>query len=414
MFDRIFLQRAAFCCMLFHACACTIAADELPPLENLLRQLDHVDGATVSAEQIQNTQELRESLEQIIQKRNRVVLQNGGFFPLLMQSREKFVEMQRADARLAEARAMLDAATAQMAQQQQLWAMINKEPLSFANARAFLNQATANLRQADAGWQGASTVLNQHVARVREQGLAFFREYTSLRSTLPHRRDAANETIAAVLSQWRGQSPDFIDGDVVAAIALAYCGKDTAATTLLEDAEKTFDRFPPLLDTALAEDCYAAWLLLGRLDKVGPFVGKIDRMNVNLRTAAQQWLSAAHAAMRGQASEAHNKYKLAIKKAKADVPPALRAEAAIAAIDGLDARQGIRRAKDYLEGLTDDTQWTVLRAKATLAAAEGEWEKAVMLMDQAKPLAPACMEDEFEQQCDAYQQGKSWSAKTSR
>lgn len=414
MFGRKLLQQAAFCWGLCHSCGCTAPAAELPPMENVLRQLEDPAGAAMPPAQFQDMQTLRDTLGRIIHERNDIARRNGGFFPLLMKSRGEYAAFHDADARLGQARVTLNVATTKMAEQQRLWATTNKEPLGFAGAQAFLNQARANLRTAEADWQAAFEALSKHIAMVRDHGMALFRQYTSLRSTLPHRRNAANDTIAAVIAEWREQSPDFVEGDVVAAIALAYSGKDEAATERLEHAGKIFERYPPLYDTVLAEDCCAAWLLLGRVDKVGTFVAAIDRMRFDQRTAAQQWLSAAYTAMRERPARAIKKYDMAIKKAKANAPPALRAEAAIAVLDGSDGQQALRKAKDYLERLTDETQWTVLRAKATLAAAEGEWEKAAGLMDQAKPLAPVCMEDELEQQREAYKKGESWSAKDSR
>lgn len=388
-----------------------IAGEPPQTLENLLRALSDSRAQTSLNS---DAGPLQKHLNELLVERNRVFEQNGGFFQLLLQSRSKYETLTRAAIELGNANRVFSAAQANLVQQQALAVQAGKEPLGYANAQAFYRRADADKRAKEVTYQNALRDRNDHVKTFTHQGRALFGVYISMRRLLPRRRDPANEVIIEVISGGREHAPEFIEGNLIEAIALVYAGRDEEATERLQEAVKILDRCPPLYETMFAEDCCATWLLLGRLDLAGRFINELEKRPVGSRTSAQQWLLAAHSAMRGRHAEADRSYNLASKKAGANPPATLKAEAALAALAALRPSRAIKKAKNYLAGLEAESQWTVLRARAALAAAEQEWDKAVTLLEEAKRQAPACMERELEEQQVAHQQEEPWPASSVR
>ena len=391
------------------------ASGEAPvSLESLLHELEQASSSEERDVVPESDETLRRALDNLITKRNEIIRREGGFFPFLNRTKQVESDYVRAHGNLFNAAAYHSQASANVAEQIRLSAMAGKESLGLGRAQAVLADASGKKRAAEQLAQRHSLSLQEHYQRMRRDGTAFFQSYQTLRRYLPHRRDSSNLTIADVVKQRGNESPDFVEGHIVAAVAYIYQGSDAEAMLLLESANEIFKRYPPLVGTTIAEDCCATWLLLGRPDKIGVFISSIESVDAKVRTASQEWLLAANAAIRGRADEANKKYSVAMRKAKVDASSALKAEAALAALEGAVTSGKIRRAREFLRGTEHESEWPVLQARAAIAAAEERWEEAILLLDEAAGLAPPCLESVFAEQRAAYKGGEPWIKKVQR
>jgi tetratricopeptide (TPR) repeat protein len=391
-----------------------LAAEEPPSLEHLLRQLEQAELAARPAMNAESAESLRKNIDDVLRKRNEVVRRDGGFFGFLEDARKTYVEYGPAFQNCMQAAVAVRIAAHDVAVQRNLGQQAGKQTALLAPAEGRLRSAEGTKREADRVFERVAARIHAHDTRMHRDAPEFFRAYFILRGLLPHRRDPANAVIAETLTHYTNTDHDFSEGRVVSAIALVYVGDGDKAAAHLDAVEAACKRYPLLFQTTIAEDCCATWLLLGRPDKVTSYITKLRSLPEKGRTFSQEWLLAAYDSLRGQREKALKTYAHAIRKTNAGEYPALHAEAAMAALTGTITPNKIQTARQFLEGIQDDSQWSVLRARASLEAAEERWEEAVVLLDQAASLMPPCVASVVAEQRDAYKNGKPWITTGSR
>jgi tetratricopeptide (TPR) repeat protein len=385
-----------------------LAVEEPCSLEHLLQQLEQAELAARPAINSESAVALRETIEGIVKQRNLVTARDGGFFNFLENVRQTSGEYRTAFQTLFLARNSARIAENNAAVQRELSRQLGKQTAFLAPAERALTAAQGKMREAEQDHERVVARLHAHDTRMHRDAPEFFRTYFALRELLPRHRDSSNIVIAETLAPHMGPGQDFIEGHVVSAIALVYAGNDDKAGAHLETVEATCTRYPLLLGTTIAEDWCATWLLMGRPDKVSKYIVGLRSIPEKQRTFSQEWLLAAHDSLRGQREKALKGYELAVGKTNPGEHPPLQAEAAKAALTGSVNATKIQLARRFLEGIKDDSQWSVLRARALLEAAEERWDEAVRVLDQATGLMPPCIAAVTAEQRDAYRNGKAW------
>jgi hypothetical protein len=391
-----------------------LAAEEPPSLEHLLRQLEQAELAARPAMNAESAESLRKNIDDIVRQRNEVVHRDGGFFGFLEDARQTYDDYGRAFRDRIHAERAVTVAAHDVAVQQALSRQAGRNTALLAPAERRLSAAKDNQRATELALNRITAKRHAHDTRMHRDAPEFFRAYFALRESLPRQRDPSNTVIADVLANHTGTDDDFIEGRVVSAIALVYVGDSDKAAVHLDAVEAACKRYPLLFQTTIAEDCCATWLLMGRPDKVTSYVTKLRSLPEKGRTFSQEWLLAAYDSLRGQREKALKTYAHATRKTTAGEHPALQAEAAMAALTGTVTPKKIQTARQFLEGIQDDAQWSVLRARASLEAAEERWQEAVVLLDQAATLMPPCVASVVAEQRDAYKNGKPWISTGSR
>lgn len=235
----------------------------------------------------------------------------------------------------------------------------------------------------------------------------FFDNYGRMRSLLTHSgRDPARDALLLELEDGRARCEEFTEGHVLTGIMQCYAGKDTEAEAAFSRASEINIRHG-LVFTPLGYDCCYGLILLGKADTLEDYIGLLRKLPPKQQTSVCCWLIGAHSLAKRKYSDAASFLVKAVSKAKGHASPQLRGEAAIVYLL-VENKLNVDKAKDLLDGLEDHDAWQVQRAYASLAAEEGEWPKAVALIDACLGAAPPRLRSELTNQQAAYQASEPW------
>jgi tetratricopeptide (TPR) repeat protein len=404
------LVLAALCGLMCGLMVCRLGLAE-SPLERLLQELESKDSVNSLTNAGAPTAEIDNTVRQIVSGRNDLVSREGGLFEAIAATHKAeklnfnaLRELQVADANRGYAAALVT-------QEEKTVARLKEETMAYQAARRTLAVADRALRDKQDNLRLSQRNLDDLCARLRRDLPPFFKGYATLHAMLPHERSPVNSQIAAALRAQEPVSSVFIDGHIVLAGALAYEGQNEQAADYLEKAGEILKEYPSPFISRLAEDLCSAWLLLGKHEKVGPFVSVLKKMNPKHRSARQEWLLGAHAAQRGRHGEASPRLLSAIGKVGRDSPAALIAEAAFSQLMDNVRVEELPNIAKLLERTAWDSSWPVLRSRATLAAAEKRWDEATRLLEECRKKAPPRLDAELNDQSKSYQNEKNWRRK---
>lgn len=388
--------------------AARAAEPAMQSFDNLFRELQAIEGQAAGQGQPVDGEALAREVNRIVDARNEVFRRDGGLFDTVRETARVEGDYMRAlnETRLAAAK--LAEANARLAREQGESLRQQRETPGLGQARADASEADADLRHEQEALAAVTSRLRDLYARLRRNLSEFFQHYIAMRQLLPHERGPRNATLVKLLRDREGNCPDWVEGQVLMAVAEAYDGDVRQAEACLEHAGAIMRSCPQLITTMIAEDCCSTWLLLGKADKVKPYTDVIRRTPARLRTAVHEWLLGADARVRGRHDEAAKSLLVAVSKAKKKAPPALVAETALAVL--LADTKGRRTAKaaDLLADVKSDETWPVLQSRAALAAAEGRWGDAMRLIESCQEKAPPCLDVQLASQRASYADEAVW------
>lgn len=388
--------------------AARAAEPAIQSFDNLLRELQAIEGRAEDQRRPVDAEGLAREINRIVDARNVVFHRDGGLFDTVRETARVEGDYMRALRATQLAAAQLTAANGRLAREEGESLRLQRETPGLGQARADAAQAAANLRREQDALGVVTGRLRDLYGRLRRNLPEFFQHYIALRQLLPHERGPLNATLVKLLRGREGNSQDWVEGQVLIAVAEAYEGDTSDAEACLERAGAIMRSCPQLITTMIAEDCCSTWLLLGKVGKVEPYMGVIRKTPVRLRTAVHDWLLGADARVRGDHEDAAKSLLMAVGKAKKKAPPALIAEAALAVL--LSDVKGRRTAKaaDLLADVKSDESWPVLQSRAALAAAEGRWGDAMRLIESSQDKAPPCLDVQLASQRASYEAETVW------
>lgn len=385
----------------------TAADATLQSFENLFRELQVSESQAEDGGRVDRGA-LAPAIDRIVDARNNVFNRDGGLFDTVLNTGRVEREYLQAVAAANAAASQLASARNKLAQEHAESIRRQQETPGLRRAQIECDQAEANLRAKQGELQGVATRLGDLYARLRRNVPEFFRQYAALRHLLPFERGPMNTEIIDLLRRRERDCGQWIEGQILMAVAAAYAGDTATADACLERASRIMKECPPLIMTSLAEDCCSTWLLLGETDKVEPYVKVISVTPARSRTAMQEWILGADARVRGRHDDAAKFLAAAVGKAKKRAPPSLIAEAALSLLlaDVKGRRTG--KAADLLDDVKDEEIWSVLQSRAALAAAQERWGDAVHLIEACRAKAPPCLDAQLEAQHTSYANEEVW------
>ncbi len=413
LYGSRFVLAAAISC----DCIATPAIAQPPQTRSLADLLQEAEEKIVSNIALsdarlsfQQASAVEEEVVRIAEARNAIVMQDGGLFKTMADAtvaQERLAVSQQIWARSDVIR---NHAQAEVANQQAIAIRIGKQPLGLQFALDTLRTAEQQEQQVRQEKDLRAKEFSDLCSRLMHSVPNFLERYDDFRCLLPHERGSRNVWLATAITNRQKRCPDhdWIEGELVLALALIYEGQDDDANSALGRATSILGRYPALYTTALAQDCCAAWLLLGKTRNVARYVMAVNEIPNNHRTAMQCWLLGAYARACKKRDQAAQQLKAAVDKAGRNPPPSLLAEAAFARLVAGSDKKHVQYAAELLGRLPNDDSWPALQSRAALAAAEERWEDAAALLDQCKERAPPCRARELEQQKEYYAKKKIW------
>jgi hypothetical protein len=384
------------------------AEPAIQSFDNLIRELQAIEGEVEEKKPPVDDEGLRREISRIVDARNEVFHRDGGLFNLVRDTARVEGDYVRAlnATRIAEAK--FAAASARQAREEGESLRLQRETPGLAQARADAAQADAKRRREHAALSAVITKLRDLYARLQRNLPTFFQHYIALRQLLPHERGPANAKLLEFLRDREGACQDWVEGQVVMAVAEAYDGDAREAEARLERAGTIMRSCPQLITTMVAEDCCSTWLLLGKADKVVPYVNVVRGTPVRVRPAVHDWLLGADARVRGRYDDAATSLLRAVGKAKKKAPPSLIAETALAVLLADSKGRRTAKAADLLGDVKSEESWPVLQSRAALAAAEGRWGDAMRLIESCQQKAPPCLDEQLAAQRASYVEQQIW------
>lgn len=407
MMNRWLGQVVLVSCMLI---ARATAGDEpqVQSFENLFRELQESAEERRPIGLAEASESLAATVDRIVRTRNEIVSRNGGLFRAINDTVRAEMECMQAFRVLAMANGRVQQARAVYNREVQQSAILGKSTLALDGARQNVDLAEDVERRAAAEFREKRERLDRFYGFLRRDIPDFLRCYDEFRRIVPHERGAVNAELIDRIEQHDRQSPEWVEGAIVAAMLSVYDGDDAQAESHLERAATLLKACPPLLRSMLAEDGCSAWLLLGRPDKVSNYIAMIKRIPANRRSAMEEWLIGADARVRGRHADAVKQLTAALNKAKKKATPALIAEAALAQLLADPNGRRFAKAEELLDEVKDNETWPVLQSRAALAGAESRWGDAVHLVELCRAKAPPCLDSELDAQKTSYENEKVW------
>jgi len=356
----------------------------------------------------QQAQAVDAEIVRIAQARNAIILQDGGLLKALADATTAQYALARTQDIWQKSAAIRSVAQAQVDNQQAIALRIGKQPLGLQSALDALNAAEQQETQRRQERDRRARDLSDLCGRLMRDVPSFLTLYDEFRRLLPHQRSNRNAWLIAAIVSNQPLCEEWVEGELILALALIYDGQDDKAEQALAKATAILNRYPALNTTVLAQDCCAAWLLLGNTRRVVNYVKAVEKIPTSNRTAMQCWLLGAYARMSDKRDQAAQQFRASIDKAGRNAPPSLLAEAALAQLVAGRDKKHVQYAAEVLGRLPNDESWPTLQSRAALAAAEERWDDAVALLDTCQSKAPPCLAKELTQQQEYYARKKLW------
>lgn len=267
-------------------------------------------------------------------------------------------------------------------------------------------------------WQRQVNVVQPLIESVQPEIGPWMECYWRMRRAVQFdRRDPNRQAVLGILKDAVGSRADFIEGRVLAAILEVFDGNAAGAEDHLKTACKGMARYN-LFGTPFANDGCLGYLLLGRPDMVGDFIAAVRKLDAPRQTAFRCWLVGLGGMLQCKDNEAAAYLQKALakidfyKKDK-EVPAEAAALLGDAALFRLTAHNEAQRdtdkARDILAGTSPDWDvWQVHRARAALAAADGNWPEAIQHIDRCGQACPPSLAEEVAAQREAYEGQELW------
>lgn len=291
-------------------------------------------------------------------------------------------------------------------------------PAAKADAMQAWRNAQARAQAADRAWQQQVNTLQPLYERVQPVFGPWMACYWRMRQAIQFdRRDPNRQRTLGVLEGAVRQRADFHEGRVLSAILNVYDGDAAGAEDHLQKACEGMAKYS-LFGTPFANDCCYAYLLLGRTNQVSDFIGTLRKLDAGRQTVVRCWLVGLSGMISCKDSEAATYLQKALAKADVfkkdkDVP----AEAAAILGDGAlfrltannESQRNTDKAREILARARPEwNAWQLVRARAALAAADGNWADAVAQMDRCAEACPPSLADEVQAQRQAYAAQTPW------
>lgn len=287
-----------------------------------------------------------------------------------------------------------------------------------ARARAAFEKARRETEHAHRSWMEKIVVLQPLYQRIRPALAEWMLCYQELHGLLQSdRRDPSRGPVLDALDQAVKSRNDFYEGRVLAALAEIYEGRTKDAIRNLAKACEGFRKYR-LFGTVFAHDCCHAYLLLGKTDMVKEYVTNVQKLEANRQTSVRCWLVGVWATLECRDHEADVYYRRALAKTKvlsheepvSGLDPLLGDAACFYLTASNPKRRDGKFARIILQKAADDSDdWRVVRARAAVAASEGQWERAVALTHAVCVSAPPTMDGELALQLEAYRRNEEWT-----
>ncbi len=350
-------------------------------------------------------------LEKLIADRNTLV-DGCSFFKLIDQTLKAEQKFMAAKARFVAANG-----AAQKAITDINIARVQKNEALESRASANLESAKRAALQAEgetkAAWQAYQQLWGQLEPKIKQ----FLEIYRAMRQFVVSDRASPQLAVArAAFNQACGQRVDFHEGRVLAALCEVYAGAGDAAAQHLKKAaffgQEVFFAWPPATDMCLA------YLLVGELDAVDPWVKWVKSVDEKRKTPTRCWLVAMQSAIECKDNQAKEWFERCERRInatakKAKRPPVIPAEVAgdwaffLMTCPNQKFRD-LEKAKELLVSLVAQSSWHVARAKAAVAAEEGQWQDAKRQAELASEHGPVVLSAEFSEQATAYGHSRQW------
>ena len=404
----VILALASLCTLARSASSLAQEPRQPESFENLFRSLEQQSRPPVKPPVTVQFEELESQINRLIDTRRETVGADGSLFKVINDTMQQDAVCRAAVSQLYQAMAQLRSCQSRFSAEQATSARLGKDTLALRGARIDFENSQASVQAAQANVQTQMTRLNELYVRLRRDIPPFFNLFDKFRQLLPLEQGPVTAQIAANLDRAAANCPHFIEGRIVTAVALVYAGRDKEAAESLEKADAIFGECPALIQTMLAEDRCAAWLLLGRPDKIAKFVVLINGVHARHRSATQDWLLGANASALRRREDASRHFTAAVKKAGKAATPAMIAEAVLASAWTTPTDRRPVKAIEFLERVEESEAWQVLQGRAAVSAAEGQWQQAIDFVAACRKKAPPCLTPELDRQRSAYEREEIW------
>ena len=243
---------------------------------------------------------------------------------------------------------------------------------------------------------------------------------------VPRRSDPDRQALIAMLESAISKREDFFEGRILAAFGHAYDGDAETSDAHLAKAITFIQAYAPgLYPTRMTHDCAAVCILAAKTGRIKEFVKMIEGIHPLAQSIHQQWIVANFAVREKREATARTYFHRALVKAGAfKKPEADETDEALAPIDAVLAGDA---AHFYLTQSTVSNHdvemcrriieradpaavaWQLTRARAALAARQGEWLDALHLVTGCLEDCPATIKREVEAELRAYRENRRWT-----
>jgi tetratricopeptide (TPR) repeat protein len=292
-----------------------------------------------------------------------------------------------------------------------------------------LRNAERNQREAVSRAEAADRNVRPLYERLGPNLEPWVRCYRELREYFPRNRlHAARTQVLPILEADIAARNDFHEGRVLAAMGAAYEGDIKAAENHLSRAGDELDRHG-LSYTIIGEDLCRSSVDAGMPGPVGVdvanFVTKqLGSLAITQQTPVRCWLIATCLLRQGKVADAKTFYVRGLAKLKkADRPDFDNPLVGDGALLHLvyrsktlgDPDAAIKKARDFLALAPAASEcFEIIRARAALAAADGDWKSALHLMDECGKRCPPALGDDIKSQRSAYVEKRVWIVETKK
>lgn len=290
-------------------------------------------------------------------------------------------------------------------------------------AQGLLRQAERNERDATEKFNAAKREVQPLYDRLGPNLEPWIRCYRELREYFPRNRlHAARGQVLPILEADIQARPDFHEGRVLAALGAAYQGDAKAAEDHLARTGDELDRHG-LSFTIIGEDfctgCIDAGMPGDVGDKVARFITKkITGLGLTQQTPNRCWLVGSCFVRQGKVADAKTFFSRGLAKLKKAKQPdfenPLVGDAALLHLVYRSQSLGepdaaIKKARDFLAPVSAVSEcFEIIRARAALAAADGDWKSALHLMAECGQRCPPALDDDIKSQRSAYAEKRVW------
>jgi len=339
---------------------------------------------------------VRSAIKGLIDQRNRII-DGCTFFDTIEEIKKGEIELgKRVAANQVAARIVNEAASS--LEQVRLLGDGGKQLLPAAENH--VRQAQERLRTAIDKVREQQQELVPSYVKIKQNIGPWMKTYQEMRGWLvPDRGDPNRPAVLEALEAATARREDFYEGHVLAALARAYDGDAAGAERHLTAACAGFGRYG-LFGTVWGADCCLVYLLLEEPKKVADYVASVRKLDSKRQTPLLCWLVGQAAMLEGKDNEAKTYFERALSKMGFNDPkqphlpePLLGDAAFFYATAKNDKVCDPEKAQELLNRAPKKSDsWNVLRARAAVLAAVGDYDAAGRVLDACRERAPGTLD----------------------